>query len=67
MLLDSVDTNRLGMSVIPGITRITPPSAGGGLAGMGDLTYSLNDGAPTTLTNTQLLMIAVVAYLILKR
>ena len=65
MLLEPVNTNRLGMSVIPGITRITPPSAGGGLAGMdglGDLTIGT-----TTLTNTQLLLIAVAAYFLLRR
>jgi len=62
MLLQTVDTNRLGMSVIPGITHITPPSAGGGLAGLGDLTIG-----STTLTNTQLLMIAVAAYFLLRK
>lgn len=62
MVLESVNTKHLGMSVIPGISRITPPSAGGGLAGMGDLTIG-----GTTLTNTQLLLIALVAYLVLKR
>ena len=62
MILNTVNTNRLGMSVIPGITRITPPSAGGGLAGLGDLTIG-----GTTLTTQQLLVIAVVAYFLLKR
>ena len=65
MVLENVNTNRLGMSVIPGITRITPPSAGGGIAGMGDM-GDLTIGT-TTLTNTQLLLIALAAYLLLRR
>jgi hypothetical protein len=62
MILNTVNTNRLGMSVIPGITRITPTSAGGGIAGLGDVTIG-----GTTLTTAQLLMIAVAAYLLLRR
>lgn len=62
MILDAVNVNQLGMSVIPGISRVTPTSAGAGLAGMGDLTIG-----GTTLTNPQLLVIAVIAYLLLKK
>lgn len=62
MILNTVKTSGLGMSIIPGISRMTPVSAGGGLAGMGDLTIG-----GTTLTTQQLLIIAVVAYFVLKR
>lgn len=39
MLLESVDTSRLGrmgMSVIPGITHLTPSFAGEGIGGLGE-------------------------------
>jgi hypothetical protein len=39
MLLESVDTSRLGrmgMSVIPGITHLTPNFAGEGIGGLGE-------------------------------
>ena len=62
MILQTVQPNKLGMSVFPPLSRVTPESAGGGLAGMGDVTIN-----GTTLTTTQLLIIGAIAYLLLKR
>jgi len=50
------------MSTFPGLTRLTPPSAGAGLQGMGDVTI-----AGQTFTTTQLLVGVALLYLLLRR
>ena len=62
MILRPVNTTKLGMSTFPGLTRLTPPSAGAGLQGMGDVTI-----AGQTFTTTQLLVGVALLYLLLRR
>lgn len=56
MLLESVDTSRLGrmgMSVIPGITHLTPDFSGGGIGGLaaGGLGETLVDNSGLDLSS----------------